>query len=132
MRADGYYGRVVPRFIEQANNGRPITIFGSGEQTRSFCYVTDQVAALLKLAGRDGLTGEVINIGMPMEITILDLAGRIKKFLSSDSPFVFQPLPADDPKRRCPDIGKAGIMLDWEPRVALEEGLRRMIEAGQH
>lgn len=129
MRADGHYGRVVPRFIEQARAGQPITVFGNGEQTRSFCYVTDQVAGLLKLAGRDRLAGEVVNIGMPDEMTILGLADMIKKLLSSDSPVVFQPLPTDDPRRRCPDIQKAQRLLNWEPKVLLEEGLLRMIEA---
>jgi len=132
MRADGHYGRVVPRFIEQAMNGRPITIFGNGEQTRSFCYVTDQVAGLLKLAGRNGLTGEVINIGMPVEITILDLAKTIKELLSSDSEVIFEPLPPDDPRRRCPDIQKAENILNWRPEVELNEGLLRMIETEQH
>lgn len=128
MRADGHYGRVVPRFIEQARNGQPMTIFGNGEQTRSFCYVTDQVAGLLKLAGTENICGEVVNIGTPDEVTIFELAEEIRHLLKSKSPMVFEHLPPYDPKRRCPVIEKAKHLLNWEPKISLEEGILRTLE----
>jgi UDP-glucuronate decarboxylase len=127
MRADGHYGRVIPRFLHQALHGEPMTIFGDGSQTRSFCYVTDQVEGLLKFAGIDGINGEVINIGMPNEIAILELAKLVKEVTTSRSEIIFMDLPPDDPKRRCPMIGKAEQYLDWSPKISLKEGLRRTI-----
>ena len=127
MRAEGVYGRVIPRFIEQALSNKPITIFGDGSQTRSFCYVTDQVEGLLKLAFLDEAKGEVVNIGSDKEMTILELARLVKELTKSDSEIVFDELPKDDPLRRKPDISKAKRILNWEPKVGLEEGLRRMI-----
>ncbi|HEX77681.1 MAG TPA: SDR family oxidoreductase [Dehalococcoidia bacterium] len=127
MRADGIYGRAVPRFISQALRGNDITVFGQGRQTRSFCYVTDQVAGLLRLATSPGAEGEVVNIGNDTEITILETAEMIKRLTGSQSQLAFYPLPEDDPIRRCPDIGKARRLLGWEPRVGLEEGLRKTI-----
>ena len=128
MRAEGVYGRVIPRFIEQALSNKPITIFGDGSQTRSFCYVTDQVEGLLKLAFLEEAKGEVINIGSDKEITILELAELVKKLTKSSSEIEFHPLPKDDPPRRKPDITKAKEILDWEPKVELKEGLSKMIE----
>jgi len=128
MRAEGVYGRVIPRFIEQALSNNPITIFGDGSQTRSFCYVTDQVEGLLKLAFLDEAKGEVVNIGSDKEMTILELARLVKEQTKSDSEIVFDELPKDDPPRRKPDISKAKEILGWVPKVSLEEGLRRMIE----
>jgi len=128
MRADGVYGRVIPRFIHQALNNRPITIFGDGKQTRSFCYVTDQIEGLLRLAWFDSASGEVVNIGNPKEMTILELAEIVKEITNSNSPLEFHPLPPDDPKRRCPEISKAKKLLNWEPKVKLEEGLKKTIE----
>jgi len=128
MRSDGLYGRVVPRFIEQAIANQPITIFGDGSQTRSFCYISDQVEGLLRLLFMDDLKGEVVNIGNPREITILTLGEIIKKMVNSQSVFVTSPLPPDDPKRRCPDIRKANDLLKWNPKISLHEGLKRMIE----
>ena len=125
MRAEGVYGRVVPRFIEQASNSEPLTVFGDGTQTRSFCYVTDQIEALLKLALSEGAKGEVVNIGGNKEITILELAKLIKGITNSSSEIEFHPLPKDDPQRRKPDISKAKKLLDWEPKVRLKEGLER-------
>ena len=127
MRAEGVYGRVVPRFIEQARNNKPITIFGDGTQTRSFCYVTDQVEGLLKLAFSKKVKGEVINIGNDEEITILELAKLVRELTISSSEIVFEELPEDDPVRRKPDISKAKKVLGWQPKVGLGEGLRRMI-----
>ena len=127
MRAEGVYGRVIPRFIEQALSNNPITIFGDGSQTRSFCYVTDQVEGLVKLAFLEEAKGEVVNIGSDKEMTILELARLVKELTKSDSEIVFEELPKDDPLRRKPDISKAKRILDWEPKVELEEGLRRMI-----
>ncbi len=127
MRADGYYGRVVPRFIMQALHNEPITIFGDGSQTRSFCYVTDQIEGLLRFLAKDGLKGEVINIGNPIELSIADLAGLIKKITGSTSGLEYLPLPQDDPHRRCPVIAKAQRLLGWLPKVNLETGLKKTI-----
>jgi len=128
MRADGIYGRVIPRFIVQALKNEPITIFGDGKQTRSFCYVTDQIEGLLRLVWFDHCKGEVVNIGNPNEISILELAEMIKKITNSNSKFEFLPPMPDDPKRRCPDITKAKNLLKWKPKIELKEGLRRTIE----
>jgi UDP-glucuronate decarboxylase len=128
MRAGDIYGRVVPRFIEQALNNKPITVFGDGEQTRSFTYITDQVEGILRLASSSAGRGEIVNIGNNNETKIIDLAMLIKKMTSSSSEIVFQPLPADDPKRRCPDVSKAKKLLGWTPRTSLEEGLSRTIK----
>lgn len=128
MRADDIYGRVVPRFIEQALKGEPITVFGDGTQTRSFCYVTDQVEGLLRLASLEEAEGEVVNIGNEEEVKIIELAETIKKLVNSESEIVFSELPKDDPRRRKPDISKAKRIIGWEPKVGLEEGLERTIE----
>ena len=128
MRAEGVYGRVIPRFIEQALSNKPITIFGDGTQTRSFCYVTDQVECLLKLAFSEGAKGEVVNIGSDIEMTILELAKLVRELTKSNSEIVFGELPEDDPLRRKPDITKAKKILNWEPKVELEEGLSKMVE----
>ncbi|HID42815.1 MAG TPA: SDR family oxidoreductase [Archaeoglobaceae archaeon] len=128
MRSEGVYGRVIPRFIDQALRNKPLTIFGDGTQTRSFCYVTDQIEALMRLCWYERARNEVVNIGNPVEITVLELAGKIKELTKSDSEFGFYPLPPDDPKKRCPDIGKAKKILGWEPVVDLENGLSKTIE----
>ncbi|MDY6931104.1 MAG: UDP-glucuronic acid decarboxylase family protein [Halobacteriota archaeon] len=128
MRADGVYGRVVPRFIEQALENEPITIFGDGSQTRSFCYITDQVEGLLRLLYTSNMKGEVVNIGNDDEISILELANIIKKLTNSDSELIFQELPKDDPPRRCPDIHKAEELLGWKPKIDTNEGLKRTID----
>ncbi len=120
-------GRVVSNFIVQALQGAPITVYGKGRQTRSFCYVSDTVDAFLRLmATDDDFTGPV-NIGNPAECTVLELAERIISLARSKSRIVFAPLPSDDPARRCPDIQPARAMLGWAPRVPLEEGLRETI-----
>ncbi|MGA2266827.1 MAG: UDP-glucuronic acid decarboxylase family protein [Bryobacteraceae bacterium] len=119
-------GRVVPAFLDQALRGQPLTVFGDGSQTRSFCYVSDMVEGLCRLM----LSEEryPVNLGNPSELTILEFAARIRAMTGSRSEIVFQPLPEDDPKQRRPDIGKARAVLGWEPRVPLEEGLRLTVE----
>jgi UDP-glucuronate decarboxylase len=129
MRAEGVYGRVIPRFIEQALGNEPLTIFGDGRQTRSFCYVTDQVEGLLRLAflDDDDVKGAIVNIGSEEEMTILELANVIKELTDSSSELDFSPLPKDDPPRRKPNISKAKEILHWEPKIELREGLERTI-----
>jgi dTDP-glucose 4,6-dehydratase len=119
-------GRVVPAFLDQALRGQPLTVFGDGSQTRSFCYVSDMVEGLCRLM----LSEEryPVNLGNPSEMTILEFAERIRRMTGSQPEIVFQPLPEDDPKLRRPDIGKARALLGWEPRVPLEEGLRLTVE----
>ncbi len=120
-------GRVVSNFIEQALKGAPITVYGDGKQTRSFCYVDDLIEALVRLmATSDDFTGPV-NLGNPEEFTILELARKVIANTGSRSEIVFKPLPSDDPMQRQPDISLAKQMLQWEPVVALNEGLRRTI-----
>ncbi len=118
-------GRVVPNFIKQALKNEPITIYGDGKQTRSFCYISDTIEGLIKLMDSD-YVGPV-NIGNPKEITILELAERIKKLTNSKSEFVFKELPKDDPIRRCPNITRAKEILKWEPNIGLEEGLEKAV-----
>jgi nucleoside-diphosphate-sugar epimerase len=120
-------GRVVPNFCNQALRGKPITIYGSGEQTRSFCYVDDLVRGFLSFMERDGLKGEVINIGNPHECTILEFAERVIALTGSSSGIIHRPLPTDDPTRRRPDITKARRLLEWEPEVSLDDGLTRTL-----
>jgi dTDP-glucose 4,6-dehydratase len=119
-------GRVVPAFLDQALRGRPLTVFGDGTQTRSFCYVSDLVEGLYRLLLSD--EGEPVNLGNPREMTILEFAGHIRRMTGSKSEIVFQPLPEDDPKQRRPDIEKARRVLGWEPKVSLEDGLRETVE----
>jgi len=120
-------GRVVSNFIEQALKGAPITVYGDGKQTRSFCYVDDLIEALVRLmATSDDFTGPV-NLGNPEEFTILELARKVIENTGSGSEIVFKPLPSDDPMQRQPDISLARQMLQWEPVVPLNEGLRRTI-----
>jgi UDP-glucuronate decarboxylase len=127
LRAEGTYGRAISRFIVQALAHYPLTVYGRGAQTRSFCHITDTVVGLLLLLTSEKARGEVMNIGAPEEVTILALARRIKKLASSDSPIRFYPLPEDDPRRRCPDIRKAQKLLRWKPKISLEQGLTRTI-----
>ena len=120
-------GRVVSNFIVQALRGSEITIYGTGQQTRSFCYVADMVEALVRTMGTaDDFTGPV-NIGNPGEFTMLELAEKILRLTGSRSKLAFEPLPADDPRQRQPDISLAREQLGWEPKVALEDGLRETI-----
>jgi UDP-glucuronate decarboxylase len=120
-------GRVVSSFIVQALNGDPITVFGDGGQSRSFCYVDDLVEAITRLM----LTGEdctgPINLGNNSEFTILELAEKVISYTNSRSKLIFKPLPQDDPRQRQPDLSKAKSLLDWEPKVALADGLKETI-----
>jgi len=120
-------GRVVSNFIVQALRGTDITIYGTGQQTRSFCYVDDLVEAMVRMmATGDELTGPV-NIGNPGEFTMLELAEKVLQLTGSRSKIVFEPLPADDPRQRQPEISLAREKLSWEPKVSLEDGLRETI-----
>ncbi|MDE3165340.1 MAG: SDR family oxidoreductase [Acidobacteriota bacterium] len=118
-------GRVVPAFLDQALRGLPMTVFGSGAQTRSFCYVSDLVDGLYRLMSSD--ERYPVNLGNPREMTILEFAEHIRRMTGTSSELLFHPLPEDDPKQRRPDISKAQRLLGWEPRVALEAGLRETI-----
>ena len=121
-------GRVVSSFVVQALRGEPLTVFGDGSQTRSFCYVDDLVDGLIRLMNSPpGVTGPV-NLGNPAEFTMLELAKKVLALAGSDGPIEHRPLPPDDPVRRRPDIGRARELLGWEPTVSLEEGLRRTVE----
>jgi nucleoside-diphosphate-sugar epimerase len=120
-------GRVVPNFISQALEGRPLTIYGDGSQTRSFCYVADLVEGIKTAIRNPGLAGEIINLGNDAEMTILEFARVVKEMMGVDSDFTYQPLPQDDPLQRRPDLAKARRLLGWEPRFSLEEGLRLLI-----
>ena len=121
-----YDGRVVPAFINQALIGEPLTVFGDGKQTRSFCYVKDLINGLLKFMNSN--EHSPINLGNPVEMTILEFAGEILRLTGSKSEIIFNPLPADDPKVRQPDITRAREILNWEPVCSLEEGLKATIE----
>jgi dTDP-glucose 4,6-dehydratase len=114
-------GRVVPALVGQALAGEPLTVFGDGRQTRSFCYVHDLVDGLWRLARTD--FAEPVNLGNPDEMTVLEFAERIRAATGTASPIVFQPLPQDDPQRRRPDISRAKSILGWEPKTPLAEGL---------
>ena len=119
-------GRVVPAFMDQALKGEPMTIFGNGLQTRSFCYVSDLVDGLYRLMQCD--ERYPVNLGNPVELTMIEFAQRIRQMTGAKSELVYRPLPEDDPKRRRPDITNAKAVLGWEPRVDLGEGLRRTVE----
>jgi nucleoside-diphosphate-sugar epimerase len=126
-RCDPADGRVVPNFVAQALKNEPITVYGDGSQTRSLCYVTDLVDGLWRAMTGPNTRGEVFNLGNPEEHTVLEYAALIRDLCGSTSPITHEPLPADDPTRRQPDIAKARAVLGWEPQVPLHEGLRRTI-----
>ncbi|MFN8722311.1 MAG: UDP-glucuronic acid decarboxylase family protein [Rhodospirillales bacterium] len=125
MRPDD--GRVVSNFIVQALRGDPITIYGEGRQTRSFCYVDDLVDGLVRLMETDDAVTGPFNLGNPHEISIADLAGLVLRLTGSAAPLVNRPLPQDDPMQRRPDIARAAALLGWRPTVPVEDGLRRTI-----
>ena len=120
-------GRVVPNFITQALKNEPITVYGEGKQTRSFCYIDDLIEGIFKISIAENLAGEVINLGNPEEYKIIDFAQIIKELTDSKSPIVFKPLPQDDPKQRKPDISRIKTTLQWEPKISLKEGLKKTI-----
>lgn len=119
-------GRVVPAFVGQALRGEPLTVFGDGKQTRSFCYVSDLIEGIYRLSQSD--FHEPVNIGNPTEFTIVDFARLIIRLTGAKSEIVYKPLPTDDPKQRRPDISRAKQLLGWEPKVDLETGLKKTIE----
>ncbi len=123
MRLDD--GRVVPTFVAQALRGEPITMFGDGTQTRSFCYVDDEVEGLWRLL--HSTFQDPVNVGNPHELTILDFAKAVQRLVGRDVPIVHRPLPEDDPRVRKPDIARAREVLGWEPKVAFDDGMRRTI-----
>lgn len=126
-RMDPGDGRVISNFITQALRGEPLTIYGDGTQTRSFCYVDDLIEGLIRMMNQEGDIGPV-NLGNPVENSMIDLARAVLKATGSSSELAHQPLPADDPKRRCPDITRARSLLDWSPQMDLETGLVRTVE----
>lgn len=120
-------GRAIVEFINRALESKPLPIFGKGEQTRSFCYVTDLIEGLYRAMFEPKTKNEIINLGNPEEITIISIAKIIKNLTNSRSAFIYEPLPSDDPKRRCPDISKAEKLLGWTPKIGLTEGLQNTI-----
>jgi len=131
-RMDPDDGRVIPSLIKQALTNHPLQVFGDGKQTRSYCYVSDLVNGILGFASADNLSGKTINLGNDQEMTVLDTAKLIHRLIHVDNtePQIhFLPLPADDPKQRCPDLTKAKQLLNYQPKVDIEVGLQRTIEA---
>jgi len=120
-------GRVISNFIVQALKNEPITVYGNGSQTRSFCYIDDLIDGLIKMMDNFEDFPGPLNLGNPEEYTILEIAEKILKLTKSKSKIVFKPLPVDDPKRRCPDITLAKEKLNWSPKVSLEDGLKETI-----
>lgn len=121
-------GRVISNFVTQALTGKDITVYGNGEQTRSFCYVTDTIDGFKKMMDSEKANGEIINIGNPTEYKIIEIAQLVKKLTNSDSKIIYLPLPEHDPKQRKPNIEKAKRLLNWEPKVSIDEGLKQTIE----
>lgn len=126
MRADD--GRVVPNFILQALRGEPLTVYGDGSQTRSFCYVEDLVAGIMACAASEAARGRIVNLGNPEEYAIAEFARIVSEIAGVQLRTEYRPIPPDDPARRCPDISLARELLGWEPKVPVREGLRRTIE----
>ncbi len=128
LRAEGFYGRVVSRFILQCLKGEDVTVFGDGSQTRSFCYVTDTVNGLLLLCSKENPNVDVLNVGSPEETRIIDLAEKIIQLSSTRSKVKFLPFPAGDHRRRLPEVGKAREIMEWHSTVGLQHGLARTFE----
>ncbi|MEK7533182.1 MAG: UDP-glucuronic acid decarboxylase family protein [Patescibacteria group bacterium] len=120
-------GRVISNFVNQALKGEPITVYGDGKQTRSFCFISDMVEGLVSLMEKELTKGEVVNIGNPEEYTMIDLAHKVKKMMGATSEIVYTDLPLDDPMQRRPDISKAKKLLSWEPKVSVDQGLEKTI-----
>lgn len=127
IKSTSQYGRVVIKFIHQALNNQPITVYGDGNQTRSFCYITDQIRGLITLLLTPEIDGEVVNIGNDKETTVLELARKIVELTNSNSKITFGSLPPDDPRRRCPDLTKVKRLLNYQPNISLEDGLIKTI-----
>lgn len=127
-RMKAHDGRVIPNFINQALNNTPITVYGDGQQTRSFCFVSDLVEGIFRLATYDNLQGEIINLGNPDEYTIKELVSVIQQEIPTSSPTEFKELPQDDPRKRKPDIQKAMHLLKWSPQVNFRDGLKKTID----
>jgi UDP-glucuronate decarboxylase len=125
-------GRVVSSFIVQALRGDPLTIFGDGSQTRSFCYIDDMVEGLIRLMNAPREVTGPVNLGNPGEFTMLELATKVLTLTGSHSGIEQRPLPSDDPVRRKPDISRARELLKWEPAIPLDEGLKRTVEYFRH
>jgi dTDP-glucose 4,6-dehydratase len=125
-RMRSHDGRVVPNFIDQALKNEPLTVYGDGSQTRSFCYVSDLIEGFLKLMDSD--LNEPVNLGNPVEMSVLEFAEKIKKITGCKSTIAYEELPVNDPKVRRPDISKAKEKLGWEPKVGVDEGLKKTIE----
>jgi nucleoside-diphosphate-sugar epimerase len=121
-------GRVISNFVTQALAGKPMTVYGDGSQTRSFCYVSDLVDGMMKLMFTEGIAGEVVNVGNPEEYTMEQIAQKVKEMTGAASEIVYEPLPQDDPIKRKPDISKAEKLLGWKPTVGVDEGLTKTIE----
>ncbi len=128
LREDGLYGRALSRFILQALTNQPITVYGDGLQTRSFCYISDTVTGLMLLTATSKVKGEAVNLGNTKEVTILELAQRIKTVTGCSSDIVFQPKQVDDPQRRSPDTSKLESLVGWEPGVSFENGLKKTVD----
>jgi nucleoside-diphosphate-sugar epimerase len=120
-------GRVISNFINQGLHNQPLTVYGDGKQTRSFCFVTDMVNGLIRLMETDDISGSVINLGNPEEYTMIDLASKVKDMLKTASPIVHSDLPMDDPTQRRPDISKAKTVCNWKPGISLDEGLKKTV-----
>lgn len=127
IREDGFYGRVIPRFIDQALRNKPITVHGDGRQTRSYLYIEDWLAATWKFLNSSKTKGAILNVGNNKEISVLDLAKLILKKTNSKSKIIYLPPREEDPKRRAADITKIKKLLNWSPKITLEEGLERTI-----
>lgn len=121
-------GRVISNFITQALTEKPLTVYGEGTQTRSFCYIKDLVEGIYQAMFTEGTKGKIFNLGNPEEYRVIDLAQKIIKLAGAKSQIIFKRLPIDDPKKRCPDITKAKKILNWEPKVRLKEGLIKTIQ----
>ena len=125
---DPFDGRVISNFIRQALQGEPLTVYGTGRQSRSFCYVDDLIRGIVALGALPENPKGPINLGNPNEYAVQDIAVKIINKTESKSTLTYEPLPVDDPTQRCPDISRAKALLGWEPRVMLDEGLDRTIE----
>jgi dTDP-glucose 4,6-dehydratase len=119
-------GRVISNLMMQALRGEPLTVYGDGSQTRSFCYVSDLIDGIMRLAKSE--EHDPVNLGNPTEWTILECAREVQSLIGAHSEIVFRPLPRDDPRQRCPDITRAKTLLGWEPKVSLREGLARSLD----